>query len=82
LVVLRDLWVLPFAVRGPARWLKRFRVLFSLFLVVALTMPFWGRWWWTALATLAAAISFFNVSNLERFVQAQTEPSFYIKEFR
>ena len=82
LVVLRDLWVLPFAVRGTARWLRRFRVIFSLFLVVALTLAFWGRWWWTALAFLLAAISFSNVSNLERFVQAQTEPRFYIKEFR
>ena len=82
LVVLRDLWVLPFAVRGTARWLRRFRVIFSLFLVVALTLAFWGRWWWTALAFLLAAISFSNVSNLERFVQAQTEPSFCIKEFR
>ena len=82
LVVLRDLWVLPFAVRGTARWLRRFRVIFSLFLVVALTLAFWGRWWWTALAFLLAAISFSNVSNLERFVQAQTEPSFCIREFR
>src|SRR4029453_10571991 len=78
LVVLRDLWVLPFAVRGTARWLRRFRVIFSLFLVVALTLAFWGRWWWTALAFLLAAISFSNVSNLERFVQSQKETMFCI----
>jgi glycosyltransferase involved in cell wall biosynthesis len=68
LVVLRDLWVLPFAVRGPACWLKRFRVLFSLLLVVALMLAFWGRWLWTAPASLLVAISFSNVVNLKRFV--------------
>ena len=82
LVVLRDLWVLPFAIRGPAPWLMRFRVLFSLFLVVALMLAFWGRWWLTASASLLAAISFSNVFNLKRFVDAQTEPNFHIKEFR
>jgi glycosyltransferase involved in cell wall biosynthesis len=82
LVVLRDLWVLPFAVHGPARWLGRFRVLFSLLLVIALMLAFWGRWVWTATASLLAAISFSNVLNLKRFVEAQTEPMFSIKEFR
>jgi glycosyltransferase involved in cell wall biosynthesis len=82
LVVLRDLWVLPFAVRGPARWLGRFRVLFSLLLVIALMLAFWGRWVGTATASLLAAISFSNVLNLKRFVEAQTEPMFSIKEFR
>ena len=82
LVVLRDLWVLPFAVHGPARWLGRFRVLFSLLLVIALMLAFWGRWVWTAMASLLAAISFSNVLNLKRFVEAQTEPMFSIKEFR
>lgn len=82
LVVLRDLWVLPFAVHGPARWLGRFRVLFSLLLVIALMLAFWGRWVGTAMASLLAAISFSNVLNLKRFVEAQTEPMFSIKEFR
>lgn len=82
LVVLCDLWVLPFAVHGPARWLGRFRVLFSLLLVIALMLAFWGRWVWTATASLLAAISFSNVLNLKRFVEAQTEPMFSIKEFR
>jgi glycosyltransferase involved in cell wall biosynthesis len=82
LVVLRDLWVLPFAVHGPARWLGMFRVLFSLLLVIALMLAFWGRWVGTATASLLAAISFSNVLNLKRFVEAQTEPMFSIKEFR
>jgi len=81
LVVLRDLWVLPFALHGPARWLGRFRVLFSLLLVIALMLAFWGRWVGTAMAFLLAAISFSNVLNLKRFVEAQTEPMFSIKEF-
>ena len=82
LVVLRDLWVLPFAAHGPARWLRRFQVLFSLLLVVALMLAFWGRWLWLAPASLLAAISFSNVLNLKRFVEARTEPMFSIKEFR
>jgi glycosyltransferase involved in cell wall biosynthesis len=82
LVVLRDLWVLPFATRGPARWLTRLRLLFSLSLVAALILAFWGRWWWTALASLLAAISFSNVLNLKRFVEAQREPEFRIREYR
>ena len=82
LVVLRDLWVLPFAAHGPARWLRRFQVLFSLLLVVALMLAFWGRWLWIAPASLLAAISFSNVLNLKRFVEARTEPMFSIKEFR
>ncbi len=82
LVVLRDLWVLPFAAHGPARWLGRFCVFFSLLLGVTLVLAFWGHWWWTALTFLLAAISFSNVLNLKRFVEAQTEPNFRIKEFR
>lgn len=82
LAVLRDLWVLPFATRGPARWLTRLRLLFSLSLVTALILAFWGRWWWTALASLLAAISFSNVLNLKRFVEAQREPKFRIREYR
>jgi len=81
-VVLRDLWVLPFAIRGPATWLSRFTFLFSLFMVVALILAFWGVWAWTVLACVLAAISFANVLNLKRFVEAQTEPKFCIKEFR
>jgi hypothetical protein len=45
-------------------------------------LAFWGRWVWTATASLLAAISFSNVLNLKRFVEAQTEPMFSIKEFR
>jgi len=81
-VVLRDLWVLPFAIRGPATWLSRFTFLFSLFMVLALILAFWGVWAWTVLACVLAAISFSNVLNLKRFVEAQTEPKFCIKEFR
>ena len=81
-IVLRDLWVLPFAAEGPARWLKRFRVLFRLSLVALLILAFWGRWLWTAPAFLLAAISFSNGLNLERFVEAQREPQFRIREYR
>jgi glycosyltransferase involved in cell wall biosynthesis len=82
LVVLRDLWVLPFAARGPDRWLERFRVLFSVLFGVILMLTFWGRWVWIAPAFLLAAVSFFNLLNLKRFVEAQTEPKFHVREFR
>jgi glycosyltransferase involved in cell wall biosynthesis len=81
-IVLRDLWVLPFAIRGAAFWLKRFRVLLSLLVGAALILAFQGRWAWVAMVLLLAAISFSNVVNLKRFVDAQTEPKFCIKEFR
>jgi hypothetical protein len=32
--------------------------------------------------SLLAAISFFNILNLKRFVKAQQEPQFRIKEYR
>ena len=60
LVVLRDLWVLPFAAHGPARWLRRFQVLFSLLLVVALMLAFWGRWLWTRAGVFAGCYFFFQ----------------------
>jgi glycosyltransferase involved in cell wall biosynthesis len=82
LVVLRDLWVLPFAAHGSSHWLKGFGVLFSLLLAVALLSAFWSRWWLTASVSLLAAISFFNILNLKRFVKAQQEPQFRIKEYR
>lgn len=80
--VLRDLWTLPFAIRGPRRWLLRFRRIerASLLLCVAFVL---ARWWASALAALSLAmLSFSNVHNLERFVEAQERPRFRIKEFR
>ncbi len=82
LVVLRDLWVLPFAVNGAARWLNKFRFTLVLFLAAALICALWGRWAWTATMILLAAVSFSNVLNLKRFVEAQRQPKFRIREYR
>jgi glycosyltransferase involved in cell wall biosynthesis len=80
--VLRDLAALPFAVRGPARWIGCFRLLkwFSLAIVVLLAIT--GRWGLGAAALLLALIAFSNVWNLDRFIRAQTDPEFRIKEYR
>jgi len=81
-VVLRDLWTIPFAIRGPEKWSLRFR---------------WLQWTaWTAFVWLAIAgnrvlaagalalglMAYANATNLRRFVAAQAAPEFRIKEFR
>ena len=80
--VLRDLAALPFAVRGPARWIERFRLLKWFSLAVAVLLAITGRWGLGAAALLLALIAFSNVWNLDRFIRAQTDPEFRIKEYR
>ena len=80
--VLRDLAALPFAVRGPARWIGRFRLLKWFSLAVAVLLAITGRWGLGAAALLLALIAFSNVWNLDRFIRAQTDPEFRIKEYR
>jgi len=80
--VLRDLAALPFAVRGPARWVGRFRLLKWFSLAVAVLLAITGRWGLGATALLLALIAFSNVWNLGRFIRAQTDPEFRIKEYR
>jgi hypothetical protein len=41
-----------------------------------------GRWGIGAAALLLALIAFSNVWNLDRFIRAQTDPEFRIKEYR
>ena len=80
--VLRDLWALPFAVRGPVRWLPRFRRMQWISLLLSLAFAL-ARWRSLALAALLLALlCFSNVENLERFLDAQERPHFRIKEFR
>jgi hypothetical protein len=50
--------------------------------VLVPALAFWGVWGWAVTACLLAAISFSNILNLKRFVEAQTEPKFRIKEYR
>jgi glycosyltransferase involved in cell wall biosynthesis len=80
--VLRDLAALPFAVRGPARWIGRFRLLKWFSLAAAVLLAITGRWGLGAAALLLALIAFSNVWNLGRFIRAQTDPEFRIKEYR
>jgi glycosyltransferase involved in cell wall biosynthesis len=80
--VLRDLWALPFAVRGAARWQKHFYRVFGAFSAGALLLGRFGSWKVAAALTLGAGLSFANVVTLERFVRAQSLPGFRIKEFK
>ena len=80
--VLRDLAALPFAVRGPARWIGRFRLLKWFSLAVAVLLAITGQWGLGAAALLLALIAFSNVWNLGRFIRAQTDPEFRIREYR
>ena len=80
--VLRDLAALPFAMRGPARWIGRFRLLKCFSLAVAVLLAITDRWGLGAAALLLALIAFSNVWNLGRFIRAQTDPEFRIKEYR
>lgn len=82
LIVFRDVCVLPFAVRDAAVWRGRFWIIFVLSVGGALIGVFWAQWVWAALLTLLALLSFSNTANLTRFVKAQAEPAFRIKEYR
>jgi glycosyltransferase involved in cell wall biosynthesis len=80
--VLRDLFVLPFAVRGPAKWLGEFR---KVQWIAVTTGAFFLLLGWTILALAAfivALAAYANARSLERFVDAQMRPPFRIKEFR
>ena len=81
-VVMRDLWALPFALRGAAAWLKRFRILLGLVLAGAAALILTGNWLWAGLCCILGLIFCSNVMNLSRFVEAQVNPLFRIKEFR
>jgi len=81
-IVFRDVCVLPFAVRDAAAWRGRFRIIGVLSAAGALIAVFWAQWVWMALLTLLALFSLSNTTNLARFVKAQAEPAFRIKEYR
>ena len=81
-IVFRDVCVLPFAVRDAVVWRVRFWIIFVLSVGGALIGVFWAQWLSAALLTLLALFSFSNATNLTRFVKAQAEPAFRIKEYR
>jgi glycosyltransferase involved in cell wall biosynthesis len=80
--VLRDLLVLPFAVRGPAKWLGKFRKLQWIAVTAGAFFLFLGWSVWALAAFLVAVAAYANARSLERFVDAQMRPLFRIKEFR
>lgn len=80
--VLRDLLVLPFALRGAARWRKRFCWLKWFSLAIAPLLIASGNPALGAAAGAVALVSFSNVWNLGRFISAQTAPSFRIRDYK
>ncbi len=80
--VLRDLWVLPFAVRGAARWLGEFRKLQWISVTAGIFLLILGWRLWALAAFMVALAALFNARSLERFVEAQTRPPFRVREFR
>jgi len=81
-IVFCDLWVLPFAVRDASAWRGRFRIITVVSVLSALICAVWARWIGAGALALLALISFSNATKLTRFVEAQAEPAFRIKEYR
>jgi hypothetical protein len=80
--VLRDLIALPFALRGAARWRKRFCWLKWVSLALALLLMASGNLALGLAVVALALLSFSNVWNLGRFISAQKNPSFRIREYK
>jgi len=80
--VLRDLVALPFALHGAARWRKRFCWLKWLSVGLAPLVIASGNLAFGAAAVALALLSFSNVWNLGRFISAQADPSFRIREYK
>jgi len=80
--VLRDLVALPFALCGAARWRKRFCWLKWLSVGLAPLVIASGNLAFGAAAVALALLSFSNVWNLGRFISAQADPSFRIREYK
>ena len=81
-IVFRDLCVLPFALRGASVWRMRCQVILLALMIGGLSCAFRDRWIWAAIMFLLALLSLSNVMTLTRFVEAQIEPRFRIKEYR
>jgi glycosyltransferase involved in cell wall biosynthesis len=81
-VVLRDLWVLPFAIRGPERWLWKFRAIQALGFATTLSLALAGRWLLSGTTLGLATIARSNVAGLKQFIKAQVDPNFRIREYR
>jgi glycosyltransferase involved in cell wall biosynthesis len=80
--VIRDLWALPFALRGASLWLTRFRWALVLCVVGGFFLALTGWWLFAGMMFLLAVTCASNVANLARFVRAQKQPEFSIKQFK
>jgi glycosyltransferase involved in cell wall biosynthesis len=80
--VMRDLCVLPFAVRGAAKWLGAFSNIQWISVTAGAVFLILGWSIWALAAFIIALASYANARSLERFVEAQVRPPFRVKEFR
>jgi glycosyltransferase involved in cell wall biosynthesis len=80
--VLRDLWVLPFAIRGPERWLWKFRAIETLGFATTLPLALSRRWLLSGTTLGLAIIACSNAAGLKQFIKAQVDPNFRIREYR
>lgn len=81
-VVMRDLWVLPFALRGPERWLGKFRAIQTFGFVTTLSLALSGRWLLSGTTLGFAIMACANVAGLKHFIKAQVDPNFRVREYR
>jgi glycosyltransferase involved in cell wall biosynthesis len=81
-LVLRDLCALPFALRGPRRWKKNFQQLQWTSLALAALLAVRGQWIPGATAFFLGLIAFSNAWNLDRFLRAERNPEFRIREYQ
>lgn len=80
--VMRDLLVIRFAVNGPAKWLARFRVIAGFASALCLGAVYYQRWGTASVLGMLALVALINIWNLGRFVEAQRNPQFRIREFK
>ena len=81
-IVLRDLCVIPFALHEPQTWRVRFGFLTAIFAGVGLIAGITHRSLFAVLLAFFSLFSFSNFTKLGRFIEAQREPQFRIKEYR
>ena len=79
--VVRDLWVLPFAVRNAAAWGKVFTAIAGVTALGFVLFALRADWIASSVMLLVALASVANAVNLRRFVEARRAPKFRIKEY-
>jgi len=81
-IVLRDLLVIRFAVNGPTKWLARFRVIAGFASALCIGAGYYQCLGTASVFALLTVIAVTNIWNLGRFVEAQKNPQFRIREFQ